>query len=571
MSKLIRRSAVSLLLAIFLAQAFSLIRTNSAVSDEVAHILSGYSYLTQGKLDLNPEHPPLVKQLAAIPLVFMKLASPLPGAKGPLDQYGLGWSFLYSMGNPAEAMIFRSRLILLPMGVLLGLLIFFWTKDLWGEDPAFIVLALYAFFPELIIHSSLVCTDFAGALFFFATFFFLHRFHRSKSLRYLWLAGISGGFALISKFSMIQILPLFYAFAFLSFLDDDQIQPKLRFPVWLLVTITVIASFHTMSALILVPPAALLFLNRLFPSLPVLNNSKVRFAIAFALVLLSLSFLVVMLDYFEYSYWFEKFRPFKRFFRGWAIFRGHSVSGGHPGFLLGQFSPAGWWYYYPVAMLVKIPIPILLVFVSGIAGLFTARRFSKRELFFLLVPPALFLFIACFVNTVNIGVRHALPAYPFLLVIAGGSLLSTAKWAGKKTGLLLHGFLLLWLVMTSLSSFPNYLSYFNGIAPLLGGKENILGDSNITWGQDIKRLQDYVRDNDIQSINALIHFNPPAELDYYKIPRTGGAENLLRREPGLYVIDIFNYQSLVRRPEFAWLRDRKPDNRIGGSLLVFKL
>ena len=556
--------ATSLIL-IFVGQALYLAAANSTVSDEVAHLGAGYSYLKEGHLDLNPEHPPFIKQLAALPLLFMNLKFPSGN-----EQYALGRAFLYQIGNPAERMIFFARAVLLPFAVFLGMIIFLWTRDLFGPKAACFSLLLFAFFPELIIHSSLVTTDFAATTFFFTAFFFLFRYQRSSGKKDLYLAGITAGVALISKFSTILILPLVYFFSIFLAFGEKEDSESFNFSPLVLTLITAVAVLHRMSALIFAAPLIFFWGKRLFPRFSLFQNKRLGQAMAMILVVLSISFLIVMMDYYEYHYWFEKFRPLKRYFRGWSIFSGHSTAREHQGFLLDRFSGSGWWYYYLVAMLVKIPLPILLAVGLGKFYLWKFRPLSAKDLSFLAIPPAFFLVIACFVNTVNIGVRHVLPVYPFLLVIAGGSFAWAERLGGKMKSLL-PAFLGFWLIAGSLRAFPNYLSYFNEIAPFLGGKENILGDSNISWGQDLRRLRDYVRSRHLSQIQTVIYFNFSEEMDYYQLPHVEGSRSFKLKEPGLYVLDIYTYQGLVREPGYEWLKNRRPDDRIGGSFLVFKL
>src|SRR4051812_6703621 len=82
---------------------------NSAIVDEVAHIPSGYSYLHYGDYRLNPEHPPLIKDLAGLPLQFMHLKFPDNEPAWTTDvngQWEAGWNFLYHEGNNADAILF---------------------------------------------------------------------------------------------------------------------------------------------------------------------------------------------------------------------------------------------------------------------------------------------------------------------------------------------------------------------------------------------------------------------------------------------------------------------------------
>ncbi len=559
-------------LSLFLGQAAWLAFTNSTVSDEVAHIVAGYTYLKYDNFKLNPEHPPLAKQMAAVPLLFMDLKFPedIPAWKdGEGEQWELGRTFLYKNGNPAEKMITASRLALLPLAILLGLTLFFWVRDLMGETAGIFAVFLYSLVPDLVINASLVTTDFAGAVFHFLTFYLLYLYFKTEGRKYLFGAGISAGLALISKFSMIQIYMVFYMIIFAMAWLDRLPKEEVRFPVWLLAAVTALAALEKTSREIFAFPVIYLWLSVLFPKWPVFKNKKIQAAVCILLALLAVSLVVPALDYFEPAYWFKKFRPLRRFFRGWAIFRDHAVKEQHPGFFLGQISNKGFKLYYLTAMLVKIPLAVWCFAILGFVTALMKKRFAKTDWLFILLPALTFWGIASFINKVNIGVRHVLPVYPYFLIFAAAGFQYL-----RENGLLKKfaaGALCVWLAASSALAFPNYLSYFNELAGIWGGGHNILSDSNISWGSDLKHLRDYVRDNKVTEIKTLLMFNFPEELDYYGLPWKRGEEDFKARKPGLYVLDVFHYPSLIREKEYAWLKTRKPDAKAGGSLWIYKL
>src|SRR3989344_4822805 len=163
--------AVSLLVAMFVFMFFSSVN-ESAIMDELAHIPAGYSYLTQKDYRLNPEHPPLIKDLAGLPLLFLNLNFPekdrawLQQNSAPAwwTQFDLGTKFLYESGNNPREIIIWSRL---PMVLLLlgfGLFLFKWAKELGGNYAGLATLTLFSFSPEFIAHGRLVTTDVGAAL-----------------------------------------------------------------------------------------------------------------------------------------------------------------------------------------------------------------------------------------------------------------------------------------------------------------------------------------------------------------------------------------------------------------------
>ena len=158
------------LIFVFLITLFS-IKDDSLTMDELAHLPAGYSYLTQKDMRLNPEHPPLIKDLAAVPLLF------IPNINFPSDtrswkddingQWDFGREFLYNSGNPADKIIFAGRIPMILLLVFLGFFIFKWAKELFGNKASLLALFFFSFSPTFIAHSRYVTTDLAASFAFF--------------------------------------------------------------------------------------------------------------------------------------------------------------------------------------------------------------------------------------------------------------------------------------------------------------------------------------------------------------------------------------------------------------------
>src|SRR5262249_4468416 len=152
----------------------------------------------------------------------------------------------------------------------------------------------------------------------------------------------------------------------------------------------------------------------------------------------------------------------------------------------------GFWLYFPVAFLVKTPIPTLILLIATFA-LWIFRRRKRLNETFLLVPVVVYFCLAVWAG-INIGLRHLLPIYPFIFVLLGSTV---AELWNRKNRLARSGLLLLsaWYLWSAISIYPNYLAYFNEFA---GGPDNghkILLDSNLDWGQDLKGLKRWMDQN----------------------------------------------------------------------------
>jgi len=211
--KIIVGAALAFMLVVSLLNAWN----DSAIFDEVAHIPAAYSYLTQHEIRLNPEHPPLIKDLAALPLLFLhpnfNVANQpfwdgtLPG-KWDEGQWAAGRYLLYQAGNNPDLIIFWARVPVVLLSLLFGWFLFIWGKELAGTLAGVIVLILYAFDPNILGHNHFVTTDLGVAAFFTFSFYFYLKFIRYPTWKNVTLAGIFLGLLFLAKFSFLVALPV---------------------------------------------------------------------------------------------------------------------------------------------------------------------------------------------------------------------------------------------------------------------------------------------------------------------------------------------------------------------------
>ena len=158
-------------------------------------------------------------------------------------------------------------------------------------------------------------------------------------------------------------------------------------------------------------------------------------------------------------------------------------------YFFGNVYPEGVWYYYPVALLIKLTIPVLVLALIAVTNRPLWR--SNRLAMLTLVISALACLATVMAGRVNMGVRHALPIYPVLVLLAAAgcvALLSKSRVVAA-IGIALVAF----HVLSSLHSAPQQLSYAN---ELTGGPTHLykyLDDSNLDWGQSDAKIDYYVR------------------------------------------------------------------------------
>ena len=471
-------------------------------------------------------------------------------------------TFLFSLGNDLDLAAFLSRIPNIMISLLLGVFIFLYSKRLNGAWAAIISLAMFVFSPSFLAHSPLVTMDVPVSCFYFATIYFLMRFFETMQDRYLILTGLSLGLSLIAKFSALVLVPTLYILLAIYAFNSYPRESRLKSYLFLLPLLPLACSYKASFKFMAAPLFSFLFLkifvkNGIVPS-------RIRYACAVLLIILTIAFTLVILDYTDFK-WFPFHGATKAYFKGFSSFEGHSTGGQGRSYLLGHYYyDTGKWYYFPLAMVFKEPTVFFFLLTFGLTGMFIKRGHAMEKLL-LLVPALAYLFMAMFVNKVNIGIRHILPLYPFLYVIVGYGVVVARKF--KRTGYLLGTFIML-LIADTVLAYPSHISYFNRLVECSGGGHRFLGDSNIAWGQDWKRLKKYIDKNGLNTVKIQATFTCATNCKYYNIPyEILSDQEKVCPERGYYIIEK---TALVSR-EIKWADKIRPSARIGGSLLMYKI
>jgi len=488
--------AVGLLIFVFLVAVFSM-KDDSLTMDEVAHLPAGYSYLTQKDMRLNPEHPPLLKDLAALPLLFIKgihFPSEIKDWKEDVNgQWGFGYQFLYHSGNPADQMIFWGRIPMILILILLGFYIFKWAKELFGNKAALLSLFLFSFSPTFIAHGRLVTTDVgAAAGILIASYYFIKAL-KSPTRKNIILSGITFGLAELCKFSVILLIPFFAILAFVWWL--------IKLGTWQ----------KTLKILILVFIIGYLLIWPVY-QYHVWNYPPERQAKDTEFLLGSTPFPKVR----EILVWASTkpiLRAYAHYGLGLALVL-QRAAGGHTTYFLGEVSATGWKNYFPMVYAIKEPLAFhILTLIALLYAAFlikkpfwqgTGRRIKgwvKNHFpeFAMLTFISLY-WLTSLTSNLNIGVRHLLPVFPFTILLVSVMTINFLKAPFLKLKYALLGVLILWQAISVISIYPHFLAYANEI---VGGPDNLYiytVNSNLDWGQDLKRLKKWVNENKIDKI-----------------------------------------------------------------------
>jgi len=610
MTQFLTKIRIPLVLAVFslvfASMTVSSFVQKSSIWDESIHLVAGYVMAKDHDYRVSHDHLPFQRLLAACPLLLMRdvaiYAEDILGpasAEQPRDPNRIFFTIHDAMykTNNADRLLYPARFMSVLLGILLGILVFCWANELWGFWPATGVLAVYAFEPNILAHSSLVTTDFGITCFFFGTIYFLWRL--TRSLTVLNFVGFAAFFTLaqISKFSALLLLPIAVGLLLIRAFRSTPWPCRIGLGKVLSKrgsrTICAMATILTLGLVTYTGVwAAYSFRYRPSPysSETITCDQNERLAQRF-------------------GNWVDRHHLLPNAYIQGFI-GGNKVVQGHGAYIHGKYSVTGWWYYFPVAFLVKTPAAVILLFAAGLAlCIFHWRRFWEDWLFILL-PVFLFMGVAM-TTTYNIGLRHILPIYPFVILLTGlciaelwnarplprsidaGEHQSTPPGTiggetGKAAGRAIFGrgrkimaavFVGL-VVLESALVYPDYLAFFNVFAGGPSNGDKWLVDSNLDWGQDLKGLKRWMDKRSVNHIN-LCYFGT-ADPAYYGINCTylPGSEPFYRQNliqgpklPGYVAISATNlrgvYFSEAGRALYRPFLDMQPVTVIGHSIKVY--
>jgi 4-amino-4-deoxy-L-arabinose transferase-like glycosyltransferase len=491
------------LLIIVMAAELSLsARQQSQTFDEGVHIFAGYRYWKISDFGIDPEVPPLVKYVAAIPLLRMRLRVPsaLPDADYKLLEYAAGRSFLYA--NDATILLWRARMAVAVFTLCLALAIFLVGKSMLGDGPAFLALLVLIFEPNFLAHGALVTTDIGVTLGIFlgvAAFYF---YLKNPSALRLAAAGLAAGFCMSVKHSGILLFPMLLVLAIGELLPMREpgtkkiasgLAKKALRQVATLAAITVIAfvvlwTFYGFRYAAR-PPGM-----KMNPSLPELAKDMGQGGSEFVLLmarfhLLPESYLCGLADI--------------------------STTWKAPTVILGKYYSTAQWFYFPSVFVVKTTLSFLALCCLAPLGIALQKKRPRRELIFLMVPPAIYGTVAIF-SGINIGVRHILPLFPFLIL-----LVSYAAWSLGSRHRALAAAVVVLLVLhaaSSIHAFPNYIPYANELWGGSSKAHELLADSNVDWGQGLVAMKRYIDQRHIQNCWFAYMGAAIVDVSYYGIP-----------------------------------------------------
>ena len=521
-------------LTFFILQTVFSSPLKSAAFDEEYHITAGYAYLRTGDVRMSLSHPPLINLFSSLPLLWLDtLQMPTDNVAWQAKDYFLFSDvFLWQANDNPQQIVVWARWPIIVLGSVLVMILFFWTRRAAGLVAAWLVVMLAVFDPNLLTNARLVTTDLGLSCFLVLTLWrvwcWLKRPFWFNSI----LVGLLCGLTMTTKFTGLMVWPMLLIVLWVY--PGYQHRRWLHFLAWLPLAYFALWAVYGFD----VGPVPSWSLPISIPA-----------------------------PFYPHSLW-DTFMVIEEQPK--------------PSFLLGQISERGWWYYFPVVLAVKTPLPTLILAIWGAVQITKQKQWRETAVFW--VPLLLYLGLAM-TGRIAIGYRHILPILPFILMMAGYTLRQPSFQPRQNKQLLFISLLILWQIVGTLRLWPHQEAFFNELA---GGPTNghrVLVDSNIDWGQDLISLRQLMTEQNIDWV-YLSYFGtalPEAyNIAYRPLPGflrfTAGPEidayNPYTPPPGWYAISVTSLRLgllLQNVDMYTYFQDKEPVARAGYSIYLYRV
>lgn len=543
---------------------------DSPTYDEPANMAAGFDYVYNHDFRLYPDNPPLVKLLTGLALFPIRRAiqfpkdSPFYHTSSSFDPYKLGTEFLYHSGGNPQWIMFLSRIPNILITVSLAILLYLSAKKLYGMNAGLIALLFYTTDPNIRGHGHILAFDiplaFVSLLFFYIFFLLYHQ--PRKSLFYACMLSLGSIIGFLTKFSFLFVFIIFsIGLAILLFKQKRALSNIFILKLWLAILIATFIGIWILSIFT--------GYNKKtfdYDKLPLISSTQQAFRSDLAWNIITKS-------------------PVPYFYTaGLRTMFAHNIVS-QPTFFLGEVRPRNdWFFYFPVSFLLKVPLPIIILIVYTLYILFINvirhKQFQIRQ-FFPFVAGGMFMLFMMFFSHINNTFRYLLPAY-ILFIFGTSQIINLINLKKLKIQIFII-VVFSSLLLTSLFSFPYDLSYTNELTGIPPQGYKFLSDSEVDWGQDLKRLADWLKmqkliDKEI-TLSIVTTADPASYGIRYKPLRFDDLDKL----QGLVVLSAANLMlgdhtvtstpeyklGMIRAPLDA-LREKLPEAVIGKSIFVYK-
>ena len=585
---MVRALVVALLLVHSVLIAWGATR-HSPVLDETAHLPVGLAIWRFGRVDLYPNNPPLVKLIAAAPLLIVPHQEEWSAIDNPplsRPEFALGHDFIRANDRRSFWLFAIARWACLPFALLGGWICYLWARDLYGVRAGLLALALWCFSPHVVGNAQFITPDIAATSVGLSACYVFWRWLRDPTWRRTAGLGAILGLANLCKFTWLILYPLWLA-TFVAWRLSWRIpsgrqtgeKQLSNAPCWA-------ASGKLMTSLVV----GLLVLNTAY----LFRGSCTRLGDHefFSRTLSGSNYALrgrssVGTNRFRESVLGDLLVPLPVDYVRGVDLQKRDFEQKFYGYLRGEWKEGGWWYYYLYGLAVKTPLGTLLLFgmtvLTTLIGIPIPRNESRalvgksptmssarswRDELVLLAPAAVVLFLVSWQTGINMFLRYAVPALPFLFIWVG-KLPSTLLWQfhGARVAVVTS---LMGTVVSGMHCYPHSASYFNGLVGGPLGGPNHLIDANVGWGQDLLFLKQWYDQHPHARPLGLVYFgnmDPRVTGLEFFLPARGSPSANVRCDqpegtqgpvPGWYAVDVSFTRGMNRRVLDGQGKEAKP-------------
>jgi hypothetical protein len=432
---------------------FTVLSIGSALSesltfDEIVDVEDGLRALNKQDFSVNPYNPPFIQELEVLPI------------KAGLDKF---------IKSPYPAIQrLPSRTVNIFLGIILLISVFIATKIYFGQITALTSTALLAIEPTLLANSHYITLDTGTTLFFFLAFYYLIKVIKNQTLKNYIFLGLSTGALFASRIfgityfiSSLILIGLYW----LIVLQKRFYISKKIFISLLICLFFIWGVYFFRNGLII---AKSVRSGRVSDKISVYAKSNGIPLIASVIILIKTTPM-----------------PLGNYI---ALIKNSALrnSGSGEVFFMGKKYPASLFYFIPVTLFLKTPVPLIILIFIGYYFVWR-NRVNNLIVMFAAIPIAVI--TVAIISGMSPLFRYVLPAIPFFCIVAGYGAFSISN--NRLAKIIVSG-LFIWLVIGTVRNYPHFITYTNEFSALAGKKYEIFSDSNLDWGQGLISLNKYI-------------------------------------------------------------------------------
>lgn len=528
--------------------------------DEPFHIAAGMEWLDKGQYTYERFHPPLARVMSALGLYLNGIRG-IDEVSRSASAWSAGNAILHTDGKYEQNLVL-ARIGILPFFIIASFVVALWTKKCSGTTASLVATLLFTTLPPILAHSSVATLDMACSAFVATALFSLTLWLTKPTLWHSCFLGITTGLAILSKLSAIGFLFVGGGLTLIIYGLDYFRKRHLEnsvFPNFRKRFVTAVLALIIFALTIW---AGYRFSIEHLVTMETRPHEKVDNIVGTKGLLHDAAYFML-----------ENIKtPAPEFTDGIDDFLNRNQSG-HLTYFMGNVRTDGWWYFFPTIFLFKTPLAFMLLSVFGFSFIFRNAFLKNPGSLQLLVPAISSIGILALstLGSVNNGLRQVLSIYPLLAIVAGYGAykLIFININFKIIGIGFVTALCSWQLISSFNAHPDYLAYFNILAR--NHPEEIVVDSDLDWGQDLKRLALTLENRGINEFKIQYNGSRGINLDQFNLPRRQQLKPY-QRETGWIAISIFKLKlgnGKAPYDQFSWLREYQPIEKVGKSIWLY--